>query len=183
MNKLEFLRLLKRELKKRNIKDIPEIMADYEAHFQEGEAGKTEQEIIEELGPVNLIADEYSRVNQNSGTRVIYKDAPHLNIGLFILLIFFDIVVGIAAVSVIFALFASLVAVCASFVIGGGAYAVASFFIFGAFSIKLAGFFVSLAVISLGVLAGFAVRPSIKGIIFLGKQYFGLHKKVLGGRV
>lgn len=184
MNKSEFMRELKRELKKRNVNDIPEILSDYEEHFSAGKnAYKTEWEIVEELGPINLIADEYSVINKGGNAKVIYKNTPRPHIGLFIALIFFDVIIGIAAVSVIFALLVSLVAVSVSMVIGGGVYAVFSFFLFGVVSIKFAGFFIALAAMILGILAGLSIKPAIKSTIFLIKQYFNLHKRILGGKV
>jgi len=186
MNKSEFMKELKRELKKRNVSDIPEILADYEEHFTAAIDEKTEQEIIEELGSVSQIADEYAAnrqtadVNANNGQVIIYKNAPRPHVGLFVLLIVFDVIFGIAIASVIFSLAVAFIAVMASCIVGGGIWTVASFYVFGAVAIKFAGLFVSLAVMILGVLAAFAIKPIIKSIILLCKQYGKLHVKVLG---
>lgn len=193
MNKSEFLRQLKNELRLRNVNDIPEILADYEEHFAAALDEKTEEEIIEELGPVFQIANEYAAnrssgnnnrpvQNNNQNQTVVYKKKG--DSGLFLLLIFLDVVLGIAAAATLFSLVVSLCAVSISCVVAGGIYSVYSFFIFGAVAIKFAGFFASIGVVIAGVLAAFAIKPVIKGIITLIKKYASLHKRALvGGQV
>lgn len=193
MNKTEFMRQLKKELRIRNVKDIPEILADYEEHFAAAIDEKTEQEIIEELGSVSQIADEYSvnkgglnivsqNGSQNANQTIIYKKGG--DSGLFVLLIFLDVILGIAIAGVIFAVVVSLTAGSAALIVGGSINSVFSFFIFGAVSIKFAGFFASLAAVGLGILGIFSIKPTFKLIFKLIKQYIALHKRALvGGNV
>lgn len=189
MNKKEFIRQLKKELRKRNVNDIPEILADYEEHFQAKLEEKTEEEIVLELGSISQIADEYAanRYNGNSvsdkkGKPVTYNTGKKPRVWVAVLLIGFDLVFGIAIASIIFSLVVSLAAVAFSFVVGGGFYAVFSFIMFGSVAVKFAGFFASLALVALGLLAAFSIKPVIKGVIALGKQYVKLHKVLIGGR-
>lgn len=184
MNKSEFMRQLKKELRKRNVNDIPEILADYEEHFAAAIDEKTEQEIVEELGSPFQIADEYAinRYSSNTNVQTVYKKIQSPRIGLIILLIFFDLIFGIAIASIIFSLVVSLAAVALSCIAGGCVWAVFSFFVFGAVAIKFAGFFVALAVVFLGLVAAFSVKPATKGVIHLGKQYIKLHRVILGGK-
>lgn len=60
MTKQEFLSGLELALKRKGVGDIPEIIADYNEHFDAGAAsGKSEQQIIIELGAIDSIAGEY----------------------------------------------------------------------------------------------------------------------------
>jgi hypothetical protein len=60
MNKSEFLSALELQLRRKNVPDIAEIIADYTEHFEVGKsANKSEQEIIIELGAVEGIVNEY----------------------------------------------------------------------------------------------------------------------------
>lgn len=64
MTKKIFIEELKRELKLYNVSDIDEIIAEYEEHFEyKLEEGKTEEEIVRRLLPVEEIAKEYAETN------------------------------------------------------------------------------------------------------------------------
>lgn len=73
MNKEEFLKDLERHLGGFSEEEKKEILYDYEEHFRIGfENGKTETELIEELGDPLSIANQYS---SNSGfEKVIVSD-------------------------------------------------------------------------------------------------------------
>lgn len=60
MTKQEFLKTLKAELEKNNVKNTDEILADYEEHFTHGLAkGKSEENIALGLGFPSTIAKAY----------------------------------------------------------------------------------------------------------------------------
>ncbi|MDP4142920.1 MAG: DUF1700 domain-containing protein [Bacillota bacterium] len=60
MNKKEFLRILETALSDFNVDERKEILYDYEEHFRLGkESGKSEDELIEELGDPKDIANQY----------------------------------------------------------------------------------------------------------------------------
>lgn len=60
MTKYEFLKELKAELEKNQVRDVSDILADYEEHFNHGQTkGKTEQDIATSLGSPYTIAQAY----------------------------------------------------------------------------------------------------------------------------
>jgi uncharacterized membrane protein len=60
MNKIDFLQILHQELAENNVSDRADILYDYEEHFRIGEEkGKTETELIAELGDPVSIAKQY----------------------------------------------------------------------------------------------------------------------------
>lgn len=60
MTKHEFLKILKAELDANQIKNVSEILQDYEEHFNHGQAkGKLESEIADSLGSPIVIARAY----------------------------------------------------------------------------------------------------------------------------
>jgi uncharacterized membrane protein len=60
MNKIDFLQILHQELAENNVSDRADILYDYEEHFRIGEEnGKTETELIAELGDPENIAKQY----------------------------------------------------------------------------------------------------------------------------
>jgi uncharacterized membrane protein len=65
MNKVEFLHILELTLVSFKIEDKKEILYDYEEHFRIGEEnGKSEAELIEELGDPKNIALQYNNSSQ-----------------------------------------------------------------------------------------------------------------------
>lgn len=62
MNKTEFLKELQIGLKKKSIKDIEDIITDYEVHFEnEQNKGRTEEETVVLLGDLTDIIDAYEQ--------------------------------------------------------------------------------------------------------------------------
>lgn len=60
MTKYEFLRIIEEGLKDFPPKELQDILYDYEEHFTNGKAdGKTDQQIIEELGDPYTIVNQY----------------------------------------------------------------------------------------------------------------------------
>jgi len=64
MNKKEYLEELRKELKKYNVNEVEDIIADYEEHFENKmEEGFTEEEIARKLSVPEAIAIEYAESN------------------------------------------------------------------------------------------------------------------------
>ncbi|NMM63967.1 DUF1700 domain-containing protein [Clostridium sp. P21] len=60
MNKEEFMKILKQSLSNMDMYEKEDILYDYEEHFRIGfEKGKTEEEIIKELGDPKIIGKSY----------------------------------------------------------------------------------------------------------------------------
>ena len=61
MNKTEFLDLLRYYFRNAKKSEVEEILADYEAHFEEGKKrGRTEEAIAKELGSPKDIYESYA---------------------------------------------------------------------------------------------------------------------------
>lgn len=61
MTKKQFMQRLENELIENNVKNIKEILMEYNSHFEEGKRkGKSEDEICESLGSPEMIASEYT---------------------------------------------------------------------------------------------------------------------------
>lgn len=61
MNKEQFITALRTGLKKHNIKDIDDILLEYEDYFRiQRELGKTEDDIAKRLGDITSIVDDYA---------------------------------------------------------------------------------------------------------------------------
>ena len=194
MNKSEFMRRLKHGLRIRKVNDISEILSDYEEHFTRGyEEFKTEEEIVEELGSIDVIVNEYAKnekmwltdvVNNDNATRQVKAGGNNgTNTAGLVLLIIFDVIFGIAIAAIIFSVTIGFIATSVSLVAFGGVFAVGSFIIFGSMAVKFAGFFIAIGIVILGVLAAMLIKPLIKSLILLIKQYVKFHIKVAGGNV
>jgi uncharacterized membrane protein len=73
MNKEEFMRTLDETLNSFTWQEKKEIMYDYEEHFRIGlESGKSEEDLISELGDPRGIADQY-KLSSNSENQEISK--------------------------------------------------------------------------------------------------------------
>ena len=61
MTKKQFIKILENELVENGVKNIKEVLNEYENHFEEGKiAGKSEDEISQSLGSPEMIASEYT---------------------------------------------------------------------------------------------------------------------------
>ena len=76
MNKMEFFKILEEGLIDFPAHELQEILYDYKDHFSNAQAdGKTEEEIIEELGDPYTIVNQYrSNYMQVSATNTEYED-------------------------------------------------------------------------------------------------------------
>ncbi|SMC25217.1 Uncharacterized membrane protein [Clostridium acidisoli DSM 12555] len=71
MNKTEFLHILEAALSDFKDEEKKEILYDYEEHFRVGEQnGKSEYELIEELGDPNNIANQYRTSSKQENNEV-----------------------------------------------------------------------------------------------------------------
>ena len=74
MNKVEFLHILEISLRDFKEQEKKEILYDYEEHFRIGEqSGKSEDDLIKELGDPNNIANQYKTSNGEESTE---EDSP-----------------------------------------------------------------------------------------------------------
>ena len=83
MTENQFIEELKRELKRRNVSDIDDIISEYVQHFEyKKQEGKTEEEIARRLSSPQEIANDYGEVaeeenivfNQKSTAASIEKE-------------------------------------------------------------------------------------------------------------
>ena len=76
MNKMEFFKILEEGLIDFPAHELQEILYDYKEHFSNAQSdGKTEEEIIEELGDPYTIVNQYrSNYIQVSTTNTEYED-------------------------------------------------------------------------------------------------------------
>jgi uncharacterized membrane protein len=67
MNKLEFLSTMEKELKKRNVTDIEDIIEDYREYFDQHIAlGQKEEDIASFIGDIKSIIEDYVIVDQRN---------------------------------------------------------------------------------------------------------------------
>ncbi len=105
MNKTEFIQQLKSGLAGYDAKEIEEITADYEEHFQSAvESGKSEEEICSALGSPSAIAKAYKVENLLKKAKSDKNPADYLraflifiSLGVFNLLFILNPVLGLIA--------------------------------------------------------------------------------------
>ncbi len=111
MNKREYIRQLRRELKNRKVNSIGDIITDYEDLIEiKIREGLTEEEAVESLGPVEDLANAYGEKQKVTGDS---------NILIFAVLQVFNIMFGLGVLAVVFsvAFVAAVMFVCALVVI------------------------------------------------------------------
>ena len=87
MNKNEFIIILRKELNKLNVKEIDEIIEDFEEHFEfKLEEGKTEAEIVKKMGDPQDIAKEYA--NQEEDYKKRHNKTIIVGLGLIDIIMF-----------------------------------------------------------------------------------------------
>ena len=201
MTKSQFMNTLKANLTGFSTKEIEEILYDYEEHFNIGlSSGKTEEEIIEELGDPIVTAKQYVDSRTPSRDIVSYKDTSNNNgsneksesksatpkstssddrvlaIILLVILILFATGPILGVLGCIFGIFAASIAlIIAGFamIVGGIAGSIPSFIVLPIASIPLfILIFVGLGTIALGGLI-FMVMLWLSKLIFssLGKLF------------
>lgn len=162
MNKKEYLRILKQELKDRNIKNIDDIIEDYDdLIYQKMQAGKSEEEAVKDLGPVVALANSYGK------SQVVYSEKDAMK---FILLQIFNLIVGFAIIFSAIAIMLSFIVVNISLII---------FIVVMSFHL-LTGAFTTLSTIfiALSFIAGSIFVMSIIGAL-LKVLYLLIHNYIL----
>jgi uncharacterized membrane protein len=173
MGKNEFITKLETLLSRVPEHDRKEMLYDYEEHFQVGlENGKSENELIAELGDPHVIARDLLADYRIGRAE---KDKTPSNMGRAILatisLSFFNLVFIIGPVA---GLFGAYVALCAvSFSLMVLPLAVLGSYFFGySYETFAVNFFVSITVFSLGVLLSI-------GMIYVGKFFYNVILKYI----
>lgn len=94
MNKMEFMRQLKSELSDFRKEERDEILYDYEEHFRIGEeSGKSEEELIRELGNPRDIADQYRTSGEDAKERVNNKRSTLDSVVIFAALLVLNLII------------------------------------------------------------------------------------------
>lgn len=96
--KEEFMDALRHYLNDFSSDEREEILYDYEEHFRIGmESGKTEDELIKELGSPRDIAAQYRNTDDNLGgnDKANPRQSAGGSIGMFIVLLIFNLFIGI----------------------------------------------------------------------------------------
>jgi uncharacterized membrane protein len=175
MTKHEFLNSLKSELETNQIKNVSEILADYEEHFTHGQSkGKSENDIAAALGSPSTIAKAYKTENMIQEIKrpendFSFKLALNIIIRLLVLAPFNFIVLFIPGILTFAFLTAGWSASVAIVSAGFGAlwYLPSLFSISSTFWLGLAGVFTFTGLASLGTI-GLMIMFVITKYIVLG---------------
>lgn len=74
MNKHQFINLLRTALEDRNIKNIDEIISDYNNHLNESiSAGNSESQSVKSLGDIESIANDYGTYQEKHKNKRMFK--------------------------------------------------------------------------------------------------------------
>lgn len=80
MTKSEYMKILQEKLQRYNVAVEREILEDYEQHFAEGLAqGRTEEEIIKELGNIEDMLQEFSEEDLKQELETVEMQASQSN--------------------------------------------------------------------------------------------------------
>ncbi len=172
MNKKEFMQKLKQLLPDEDKRDI---LLDYEEHFLSGLSdGKTEEEIVAELGSPEEVAKEYGYTA---------KPAVHYSVWAMVGMITFDIFIGISILGGLFSVWAGLWCVPIACFFSGIALIIGSIFAaflsFFPWYIMLTGGITALA---FSVLTGVGMVYLTKAFYLAVKWYIMLHVKIFSGK-
>jgi uncharacterized membrane protein len=177
MNKLEFFKLLRLELETNGVRNVQDILADYEEHFTHGlSKGKSEEEISKNLGSPITIASAYKTDSmiqeiKNAETPFSMKLALNVVMRLLVLAPFNFIVLFIPGVMIF------------TFLVVGWAVTLG----FGGVSLGVLGFLPEAASWPLsgwGWVAGISMSMSFLGFAVLGGMImFMISKYILMGLI
>ncbi len=177
MNKLEFLKLLKLELETNGVRNVQDIMADYEEHFTHGlSKGKSEEEISKNLGSPLTIASAYktdSMIKEIKSSDKGFDMKLALNVVMRLLILApFNFIVLFIPGAIIFGL-----------LVGGWGAAIG----IGGASLGVLGFMPGAASLSASAwawVAGFTLSISLMGgAILIGMVMFFITKYLLMGLI
>lgn len=149
MSKKNYFKILRDELKRRNVKNIEDIIDDYDDLIhQKMKEGVSEDEAIRSLGPVEELANSYGTVQTKQG---------EVNYSKFLLLQIFNLFIGLVAICLILSVVVfSFAVIIASVVVGfGGIFAVivGSFTSFATVLLAIAAIVFAIFLIGLSVLS------------------------------
>ncbi|PJI07779.1 MULTISPECIES: HAAS signaling domain-containing protein [Clostridium] len=191
MNKNQFLDVLKYYLKDFNKSDMEDILYDYEEHFRVGkEKGKSEYEIVEELGSPKDIANQYreasgmERIDDNSKQKSIGASIVSL-IGLLLFNLIFVLGVYIGMAGCVIGLCAAAFAITFSgaaimFVsIFGGLFS--NYFILPDAVARIGIFFIGVGTVALGLLACIGMFYVVKFFAKVTVKYVKWNIKTIRG--
>lgn len=172
MNKKEFMKKLKQLLPE---KDRRDILLDYEEHFLSGlNDGKTEEEIVAELGSPEEVAREFG---YKGGAPATYSGWAIVGI------ILFDLFIGISILSSLFSLWIALWLVPVSCLFSGIALVIStlltSIWTLPPWYILLSA---GISVLGFSVLSGVGMVYVTKAFYKAVKWYVMLHVKIFSGQ-
>lgn len=171
------------------LRDLPpkareDILADYEAHFSEGQAaGRSEAEVASALGDPSRLARELraeaglkrweSERNPSAAASAVFAV---LGLGAIDLLILLPIVLGIAGT-----LFGFAIAAFVSFAAGGVVFAAGPFFVTGSDigAVMLAGLGVMAGAASIGAVTTLLTIGFVNALVWYGRLHIRLLKPAL----
>ncbi|WP_025025826.1 DUF1700 domain-containing protein [Caldalkalibacillus mannanilyticus] len=192
MNKSEFLAVIEQQLQAINKEDLQELLDDYESHFELGrQNGKSEEEIVGELGDPKELVQEFWREHEEGSTETTYSESqgerhfaeePKKSggqmvltlLGLLFLNLLFVLPLGLSIWVLWFSLFLAGIAMFAApvlFVIDMILYQ--SFF--------LGKLFLTMIIFGLGVFMVMGTWYSKRGLQDITRRYINWNKNVLGG--
>ncbi len=109
MNKKNYFKILRDELKRRNVSNVEDIIEEYDdLIYQKMKEGKSEDEAVRELGSIEDLANSYGNVNTPEGKEDYAK---------FILLQFVNLIIGFAIIGALISLVLGFGAIIISLVV------------------------------------------------------------------
>lgn len=182
MKKADFLRTLERNLLALPVQERRDILADFEEHFNSGQAlGKSEEEVARELGDPQTLAGQYVELpapQQNKGNSVVQSIFAALA------LLLFDVILVIPIFATLLGIWVSLWSVDLALGLSGLAGFVTAFLPWWVSAPSVLArfglFFLALAVIALAVLMGigmvYVTKWSLRGLIGFVKAHVRIIK-------
>ena len=189
MNKQEFLKRLKSELKHLQKEDLDAILEDYEEHFEIGlKEGRSEKELIRSLGNPKTIAKHVNAdllikkaETKHSFTNISRAILAIFGLGFFNLIFVFGIFMGLLGVLI------GLYGVTVGLVIGGIATLLIPFVAPFAANLymginPIAAVLTGIGITALGFLSLIGNVYITKGFYYLTLKYLKLNIKIITGR-
>ena len=173
MTKKEFMQRLKKLLPE---KDKRDILLDYEEHFLSGlTEGKTEEEIVAELGTPEEVAKEYGYVENEA-----IKGNATAGVGL----IFLDVILFISGfIFSIFGIWLALWAIPFALFVASMFLIVLSFISIAAITLPWYILLTTgIALLAFSILLGIGMLYLTKGLFSLIKWYYKLHVSAFSGK-
>lgn len=182
MKKAEFLRTLERNLMALPVQERRDILADFEEHFNSGQAlGKSEEEVARELGDPQTLAGQYVELpapQQNGGNSVVQS------VFAAFALLLFDVILVIPIFSTLLGIWLGLWGIDLGLGLGGLGALVASVLPWWVTApsmlARMGLFLLALAVIAMAVLMGigmvYVTKWSLRGLIGFVKAHVRIIK-------